>query len=63
MTSSNTWYWKLWKISVIIIGLYAMINLISDFFGFGLMPYAWPAIIYVTVSWLVLKFVFKQNSW
>ncbi|MCG3209121.1 MAG: hypothetical protein FOGNACKC_02740 [Anaerolineae bacterium] len=63
MTTPNTWYWKLWKYSVMLVGLYAMINLISDFFGFGLMPYSWPAFFYVMISWVILRFVFKRSSW
>ncbi len=63
MTTPNTWYWKLWKYSVMLVGLYAIINLISDFFGFGLMPYSWPAFLYVVISWVILRFVFKRSSW
>lgn len=61
--NSNTWYWNLWKWSVIIVGFYAMLNLSADFLGFGMMPFSWPAILYVLISWVILKFAFNKNSW
>jgi hypothetical protein len=49
--------------SFYLVVVYLIIDLSAAFFGFALMPFTLPAILYLSLSWLALKFIFKQNSW
>jgi hypothetical protein len=60
---TQTWYYKLWKITVIVVGIYAGLTLSADFFGFGWLPYSLPVFLYLAISWVILKLVFKRNVW
>jgi hypothetical protein len=55
--------WQIWKISFNLVVVYLIIDLSAAFLGFPLMPFTLPAVLYLGLSWLALKFIFKQNSW